>query len=106
MLAFLGLTGLGIIVAEILGKWNILGEDKQPFWIVIPIIMLFFGNEFVNSETFRNNQKLSQAQTRRIVRFTNALLIIISIVVLVSIPFIWFGTVEELAGQSGGGYRP
>ncbi len=104
--ALLGLTGLGIIVTEILGKWELLGENINPFWIVIPIVILFLGNEFVNSEAFRTNQKLTRQQTQRIVKFTNAILIILSIMILISIPFIWFGTVEELAGRSGGGYRP
>ena len=104
--AILGLTGLGIIVAEVLGKWQFLGDNTNPFWIVLPIICLFFGYEFVNSKTFHNNQKLTKQQTRRIIKCANAILIILSIMILMSIPFIWFGTVEELAGRSGGGYRP
>ena len=57
--ALLGLTGLGIIVTEILGKWELLGENTNPFWIVMPIVILFLGNEFVNSEAFHTNQKLT-----------------------------------------------
>jgi hypothetical protein len=34
-------------------------------------------------------------------RVINTILIIVSILALISIPFIWYGTIEELAGKGG-----
>ncbi len=102
----LGLSGFGVIVYEILIKWNFLGRKYGFFWVIVPILVLFMGKSFINSSYISNHPKFSPIMTKRIILVLNIILTIMTILVLISIPFIWYGTIEELAGKNGGGYRP
>jgi len=102
----LGLSGFGIIVYEILIKWNFISKGYSSVWIIVFILTLFICKEFFNSSYIKNNQVFSPRLTKNVVKIINTILIIISILILLSIPFIWYGTIEELAMQDGGGYKP
>ena len=101
-----GLAGLGIIAGEMLRKWQIVDKSTNLIWIISPIFILFFCKEIFNSSYIEDKQIFSKRQTEIALKVINAVLIVISILILISIPFIWYGTIKELAGQSGGGYRP
>ena len=94
-----GLAGLGIIAAEILRKWQIVNINANPIWIVSPIFILFFCKEIFNSSYIRNKQIFSKRQTEIALKLINTILVILAIIILISIPFIWYGTIEELAGR-------
>jgi len=102
----LGLTGFGIIVYEILVKWNFISKGYSSVWIIVLILTLFICKAFFNSSYIKNNQVFSPRLTKNVVKIINTILIIISILILLSIPFIWYGTIKELAMQDRGGYRP
>ena len=106
IIALLGLSGFGIIVAEILKKYHLVSKTTNPFWIIVPILILFMCNEIFKSPYLKNNPKFSPDTLDRVVKTINTILIIICVLALLSIPFIWYGTIEELAGRRGGGYRP
>jgi len=105
-LVLLGLAGLGIIASEMLRKWQIVDKSANPIWILSPIFILFFCKEIFNSSYIENKKIFSKRQTEIALKIINAILVIITILILISIPFIWYGTIEELAGKQGGGYRP
>ena len=105
-LVVFGLAGLGIIVSEMLRKWQILDKSANPIWIVSPIFFLFLCKEIFNSSYIGNKQIFSKRQTEIALKLINAILVIIAILMIISIPFIWYGTIEVLAGRVGGGYRP
>jgi len=81
-------------------------KNANLIWIVSPIFILFFCKEIFNSSYIGKKQIFSKHQTEIALKLINAILVIISILILISIPFIWYGTIEELAGRDGGGYRP
>ena len=103
VLCSLGLTGLGIIVTEILKKWTLIEKDLGSVWIVVPILILFTCSEVLKSGYIDIFQDYSPELAHTFVIIVNAVLIIVSILALISIPLIWFGTIEELA--RGGGLR-
>ena len=105
-LVLFGLAGIGIIGFEVLRKWQILDEIDSPIWILVPIFFLFLCKEVFKSSYLGNKQIVSERQTEIALKLINAILVIISILILLSIPFVWYGTIEELAGKEGGGYRP
>ena len=106
IIALLGLTGFGVIATELFKKWHFVSKTTSPIWIIVPILILFICNEFIKSSYVKNNPKFSHGSTSRVVTIINTILIILCILALISIPFIWYGTIEELAGREGGGYRP
>ena len=96
----LGITGFGIIVYEILKKWSFIDNKSYSFiWIIIFILTLFVCKKFFNSPYISNHPKFSPIVTKNIVLIINTLFVIITIIILISIPFIWYGTIEELAGH-------
>ena len=97
----LGLTGFGIIVYEILVKWNFIGKGYSSVCIIVFILALFVCKAFFNSAYISNHPRFPPIVTKGIVMIINALLLIISIIVLICIPFIWIGTIEELAHTEG-----
>ena len=106
ILVLFGLAGLGIIVFEVLRKWEFVGRATNPLWIVAPIFILFFCKEIFSASYLGNKHIISNHQSEISLKLINAILVIIAILILISIPFIWYGTIEELAGKAGGGYRP
>ena len=92
-----GLTGFGLIVCEILKKWGFIAKGPSYVWIILSVLALFACKTFFNSSYIQNHPDLSSAFTKRIVMIINGIFVIIAIIVLISIPFIWFGTIEELA---------
>ena len=97
----IGLSGFGIIVAEILKKWQLVSKNLGLTWIISPILILFVCREVTSSSYIKENQKLSPNLVNIFAVIVNIIFIIISIFVCISIPFLWFGTIEEL-GRRGG----
>ena len=98
-LIIFGLTGFGIIVAEILKKWSFINRTLGIAWIIIPLLALFGCREYLNSSLIGHQSKISPFYKNRILKITDVLLVILSILMFISIPFIWYGTIEELAGH-------
>jgi hypothetical protein len=99
----IGLSGFGIIVAEVLKKWQLISENLSLLWVIVPILILFVVKEVTNSAYIRNNLKLSPKILNASAKMINIILIILSILVIISIPFLWFGVIEETARSAGWG---
>jgi hypothetical protein len=95
----LGLSGFGIIVYEILIKWEFLGRNYSFLWVIVPILILFVCKSFINSTYIRNHPKFSPTMTKRIVSTINIVLTVVTILIIISIPFLWYGVIKELAGK-------
>lgn len=97
----LGLAGFGIIVTEILKKWQVAGKYLIPVCFIAPILVLFISREIVKSTYLTDHQIISPRMQKTAATVLNIIFIILSIVICVSIPFIWFGTIEELGHRGG-----
>ncbi|THB80602.1 MAG: hypothetical protein D3926_06335 [Desulfobacteraceae bacterium] len=93
-----GLSGFGVIAAEILKKWEIIDPDLSLLWVVSPILLLYLCMEALNAPLIRDNKKLPEGLVKPLARGVHIILILVSILAVISIPFIWFGTIEQLAG--------
>lgn len=96
-----GLFGFGIIIAEVLKKKKWVDSETSLLWIISPILMLFICRELAISPLITENPKLPQHLVRIFVKTIHVIFIVISIIVCIGFPFIWFGVIEEL-GKSGG----
>ena len=92
-----GLSGFGIIVAEILKKWRFIDAGRSNAWVVVPILLLFLGNESLRSTYIGILEKRSPRTHRTWSITIKILLLIGSILVLIGIPFLWYGLIKELA---------
>lgn len=96
-----GLSGLGIILAEILKKWELLPEKMPIAWGVGWVWLCYAGAEFTKSAMMKKLSDRHPGMSDVICRVVNGVFVVIAVLTLLSIPFIWFGTIEELAGQGG-----
>ena len=96
-----GLSGIGVIVGETLKKWQIIGKDLSLAWVVMPILMLFVLREVAVNFFIKDNERISPELATRLTFIVNVVFFIGSIAVFVSIPCLWFGVIEELAGKGG-----
>jgi len=99
----IGLSGFGVILAEVLKKWQLISINLSPVWVIVPILILFVAKEVTNSSHIRNNLKLPSNILNTSTLIINIILIIFSILALISIPFLWFGAIEETARNAGWG---
>ena len=92
-----GLSGFGVIVAEVLKKWQIVDSGTSNLWTVGPILALFLAREALRSTRLGLQAKLSPQSYKALSIVLKILLLIASLAVLISIPFLWYGVIEELA---------
>ena len=101
LLGLLGLSFFGFMVAEILKKWQLIDKSLSPVWVIVPILILFVVKKVTDSPYIRNNSKLSPNILNSSAVIINIILIILGILAIISIPFLWFGVIEETAGKAG-----
>ena len=92
-----GLSGLGVIVAEVLKKWQFIDSGASNLWAVGPILVLFLAHEALRSTRLGLKTKLSPQGYKALSITLKILLLIAFLAVLISIPFLWYGVIEELA---------
>jgi hypothetical protein len=49
----IGLSGFGVIVAEVLKKWQLISKNLSPAWVIVPILILFVAKEVTNSPNIK-----------------------------------------------------
>ncbi len=96
----LGIAGLGVIVAEMMKKWELVSKESSIVWVIIPVLIIFWGRIFTGSNYMKQFSRTSPEAAKQVNRIMNILLIVISFITLASIPFIWFGTIEQLAATA------
>ncbi len=103
-IAISGLAGLGIIVHEVLKKWQLIGSQRGIFWSILPLWGLLALREASTSRWFRDKCRMPPRLAGALAGVVSALLVILAILALISIPFLWFGIIEDLA-KGGGASR-
>ena len=101
VIAISGLAGLGIIVHEVLKKWQLVGPNRGILWTIVPLWVLWVLREASSSLWFRDKFRVPARLAGALTGVVSALLMILAILALISIPFLWFGIIEELAGKGG-----
>jgi hypothetical protein len=95
----LGLFGFGVIVAEVLKKWHIISQSASSLCIIVPIWTLYIIKQATRSSTWKDKLHLSPRTIHRLNTIINVILIILGLMALISLPFLWYGIIEELAAQ-------
>ena len=95
------LSGLGVILAEILKKWHLFPQDFSNFWVIIPAWALFTATWLLRSPAIKRWSHKHPAAGRLFRQSVNTSLVIIAVLIFFSIPFIWYGTIEQLAAGAG-----
>ena len=99
----LGLSFFGFMVAEILKKWQLIDKSLSSVWVIVPILIIYIVKKVTASPYIRNNSILSPNVLHALAVIINIILIILGISAIISIPFLWFGVIEETARNTGWG---
>jgi hypothetical protein len=99
----LGLSFFGFMVAEILKKWQLIDKSLSSVWVIVPILIIYIVKKVTASPYIRNNSILSPNILHALAVIINIILIILGISAIISIPFLWFGVIEETARNTGWG---
>ena len=99
----LGFTVFGVIVTEVLKKWQLVSKDLSPVWAIGPLLLLFMTKKATNSPYFRTHSKLSPVVLNTSERPVEIILIVLAILAIISLPFLWFGVIEEAAREANVG---
>ena len=100
LICLTGLTLMSFLVSDILKSWKMMGNTQSPLWVIIPIVSLFLAKEFVGSTYVRQSLGFSERVLGKVESSIGIVLIILSILVLISLPFIWFGAIQTTIGGS------
>jgi len=100
-LCIVGLVGFGIILGEVLKKWQVADPDFGVVWIVIPILFLFAIREITRSNYIREKKITAPKYLQTLTTILDVVFVLLSILACLGIPYLWFGTIEEL-GKRGG----
>lgn len=100
-ICLLGLSLMGFLVADILKEWHLLKPSLSPAWVIVPILLLFLAKEITHSSYVLDNPKLSPTVIAAITKIIETILVIIYILVFISVPFIWYGTIQTSIKSAG-----
>lgn len=101
----IGLTGLGVIIAEVINSLGWSEFHLAPVIVTVPMLS-FYG--FYEIVVHRINQSAISIRTQHVSTFiswTNAILSLIGLILLLSIPLLWWGVIKRLAQSSSQGGR-
>ena len=101
--AGIGLTGLGIIVAEVINSLRWVEFRLTPVIITVPIL-IFYG--LCEITVRRKNQETTSTQAHGagpVFSWMDAVLSLIGLLFLLSIPLLWWGVIKRLAQSASGG---
>jgi hypothetical protein len=103
LIGLLGLSFFGFMVAEVLKKWQLIDKSFSSVWVIVPILIIFVVKKVTGSPYIRNNSILSPNIVHASAVIINIILIILGILAIISIPFLWFGVIEETAKNASWG---
>jgi hypothetical protein len=96
----IGLAVLGAIVAEVLKKWHLIAKSLSPAWVIVAIWLIFMVKEAASAFFLRDKANPSPRLLKTVTIIINIMLLVIFIGTVISIPFIWFGAIEETAHKA------
>ena len=99
----LGLSFFGFMVAEILKKCQLIDKSLSSLWVIVPILIIFVVKKVTDSPYIRENSILSPNILHVSAVIINIILIILGILAIISIPYLWFGVIEETAKSTSWG---
>ena len=94
-----GFAGFGIIVTEILKKWQLISKTLSPVWFITLMWLLFIVKKAPLSPFLTDRLHLSPDVVKRMAGVINIIWIIFAICAVISLPFLWYGVIKELAMQ-------
>jgi hypothetical protein len=101
VICLFGLSLMGFLVADMLKEWQLIKTSLSPAWVIVPILLLFLAKELTHSPYVQDNPNLSPIAIAVVAKAIEGILIVIYILVLISVPFIWYGAIQTSIKSAG-----
>lgn len=100
-----GLIGLGIIMTEVVNSLKWFESRLTPVVVTLPMLVFYGLYDFVAPRTNHDAASIPNDRTGTLFRWINAVLSLIGLIFLLSIPFLWWGVIKRLAQSASQGGR-
>jgi hypothetical protein len=107
IVGMLGWFGFGVLLAEIVNHLNWFESDWKVGWVAVPVSLGFLVFELALRHC-RKKAALSPADEirfRRLVAAFQVLQCLAVAVLLLAVPFLWWGAIKKLAALANQGFR-
>lgn len=107
IVCIIGFFVFGVIYAEILNQLKLFGFRVNVYLFASSIAMVFLFSELILKQFKRKARLCDQDEIRfkKIENYYYVCLVFIGFILLVALPFIWWGTIIRLANTANGGIR-
>ncbi len=101
----LGLLGFSVIIAECLNSFELFDFRVKIAFVAVPLLLVFLLSELVHNilKKKMDSSAAGKKKYQRLVTIYNLILFLLFIALVVSIPFLWWGVIEKLAGMANQG---
>jgi hypothetical protein len=93
-ICLVGLSMMSTLFLDILKEWQFVNLSLNPAWVIIPVSFVYIINELTYSPFIKDNPNLSPKVFYTLDRIFENLLLILGILLIISVPFVWFGAIE------------
>lgn len=95
--------GFGIIVTEVINKAELMPMELSVPHMAVFILIAYLGSSWLMRYLENLARRSSQGEQayRRLKRVSLLLQFILGLGILISLPFLWWGVIRELAAQGG-----
>ncbi|MHC4458917.1 MAG: hypothetical protein ACYS0I_17890 [Planctomycetota bacterium] len=104
----LGLAGFGVIIAEVINNAQLLEHRIQPYAVVTVILVIYASHELL--ETRIKKKSTSPVGLDRkdkiLIAVYDVIYGLLGILVLLGIPYLWWGVIKRLAMLANQGKSP
>ena len=94
VICLVGLSMMSTLFWDILKEWHFVSISLNPAWVIIPVLVVYIINELTYSPFIKDNPNLSPKVFYTLDKIFENLLLILSILLIISVPFVWFGAIE------------
>ena len=98
----LGFLWFSVIVTEVVNAFNLFGFPVKAVLVAGPVVLIYLSYELAiqNFSVKSDHSEEDEKKHRRILSYYSILLILLGIIIVISIPFVWFGTIKTLASMA------
>ena len=93
----IGLTGLGVIIAEVINSLGWFEFHLAPFFVAVPMLFFYGLYEIVIHRIKQSATSIQAQKASTFIKWTNVILSLIGLIFLLSIPLLWWGVIKKLA---------
>jgi hypothetical protein len=100
MICIVGLSLMCTLFTDILLGWHIFSSSLNLACVIIPVLVVFIIKELAYSPYIKDNPDWSPKVFYTLDKMFEILVLILSILLIISIPFVWYAVIDATIGNA------